>query len=153
MPKTLSALAFAVMVVGLVGLYYQHALFGREPIAIAVQVAAVLLMIAARLTFGGRSFHATANPTEGGVVQRGPYAYVRHPIYAAAMYIAWAGERLLPLKEECREKSGRNYRSDLAIEVRSISRKLRFYDKFLSSSSSQMSSGRRRRRRRNKIQV
>jgi protein-S-isoprenylcysteine O-methyltransferase Ste14 len=91
MPKTLSALAFAVMVVGLVGLYYLHALFGREPIAIAVQVAAVLLMIAARLTFGGRSFHATANPTEGGVVQTGPYAYVRHPIYAAAMYIAWAG--------------------------------------------------------------
>ena len=37
------------------------------------------------------------------------------------VYIACAGERLLLLKVECRERSGRNNGSDLAIEVRFIS--------------------------------
>jgi protein-S-isoprenylcysteine O-methyltransferase Ste14 len=48
-------------------------------------------MIAARLTFGRRSFHAAADPTEGGLVTTGPYAYIRHPIYAAVLYFAWTG--------------------------------------------------------------
>ena len=79
------------MVAGIVGLYYGGALFAAHPPFIAGQVCAVLLMIAARLTFGRRSFHAAANPTAGGVVSTGPYAYVRHPIYAAAIYFTWAG--------------------------------------------------------------
>ena len=37
------------------------------------------------------------------------------------VYIACAGERLLLLKVKCRERSGRNNGSDLAIEVRFIS--------------------------------
>ena len=37
------------------------------------------------------------------------------------VYIACAGERLLLLVVECRERSGRNNRSDLAIEVRFLS--------------------------------
>ena len=48
-------------------------------------------MVWARVTFGRRSFHAAANPTSGGLVQTGPYAYIRHPIYAAATYFVWAG--------------------------------------------------------------
>jgi protein-S-isoprenylcysteine O-methyltransferase Ste14 len=79
------------MVAGLAGQYYSGALFGIHPINIAVQVAAFLLMIAARLTFGRRSFHAAANPTEGDLVTTGPYAYFRHPIYAAIIYFIWAG--------------------------------------------------------------
>jgi protein-S-isoprenylcysteine O-methyltransferase Ste14 len=79
------------MVVGLVGLFYAGAFFARRPAVIAIQVAAFLLMVAARITFGRRSFHAAANPTEGGLVTSGPYAYVRHPIYAAVMYFIWAG--------------------------------------------------------------
>jgi protein-S-isoprenylcysteine O-methyltransferase Ste14 len=43
------------------------------------------------VTFGGRSFHAAANPTEGGVVTSGPYRFVRHPIYAAVLFFTWAG--------------------------------------------------------------
>jgi protein-S-isoprenylcysteine O-methyltransferase Ste14 len=78
-------------VLGIAALMYKGALFAVHPIAIAVQVAAVALMIAARLTFGRRSFHAAANPTAGGLVTTGPYAYVRHPIYAAVIYFTWAG--------------------------------------------------------------
>ncbi len=79
------------MVVGLVGLFYSRALFATHPAVIAIQVAAFLLMVAARITFGRRSFHAAANPTAGGIVSTGPYAYVRHPIYAAVLYFVWAG--------------------------------------------------------------
>jgi len=43
------------------------------------------------LTFGARSFHAGADPTEGGVVTNGPYRYVRHPIYTAILTFVWAG--------------------------------------------------------------
>jgi protein-S-isoprenylcysteine O-methyltransferase Ste14 len=89
--RILSILAFAAMVAGLIGLFYSSALFAREPWVIAIQVAAFLLMIYARITFGARSFHAAANPTEGGLVTTGPYAYLRHPIYAAIMYFIWAG--------------------------------------------------------------
>ena len=91
MLRTLSVLAFAAMVAGLIGLFYSGALFARQPWVIAIQVAAFLLMVAARIAFGARSFHAAANPTEGGLVTTGPYAYLRHPIYAAIMYFIWAG--------------------------------------------------------------
>ena len=47
-------------------------------------------MVAARITFGRRSLHAAADPTAGGVVSTGPYAFIRHPIYAAAIYLTWA---------------------------------------------------------------
>jgi protein-S-isoprenylcysteine O-methyltransferase Ste14 len=88
---TASVAAFALMVAGIVGLFYAGALIASRPVFIAVQIAAILLMVAARITFGRRSFHAAANPTAGGVVSNGPYAYIRHPIYAAAIYLTWAG--------------------------------------------------------------
>ena len=79
------------MVAGLAGLFYSGALFGIHAINIAIQVAAFALMVAARLTFGRRSFHAAADPTAGDLVTTGPYAYFRHPIYAAIIYFIWAG--------------------------------------------------------------
>jgi protein-S-isoprenylcysteine O-methyltransferase Ste14 len=88
--KWRSVLAFALMVGGLVWLMQRHEVVARSVPAIVVQVAAVLLMIAARLAFGRRSFHAGANPTAGGLVTRGPYRWLRHPIYAAVLYFTWS---------------------------------------------------------------
>jgi protein-S-isoprenylcysteine O-methyltransferase Ste14 len=85
-----SVLAFALMVAGLVILAERGAVFATRPLTIAVQVLAALLMLYARVTFGRRSFHAAANPTEGGLVTSGPYAFLRHPIYAAAIYFGCA---------------------------------------------------------------
>ena len=76
--RTSSVVAFALMVAGLAVLIYRESIFATEPVAITVQAAAVLLMLYARLTFGRRSFHAAANPTEGGLVTSGPYAVLRH---------------------------------------------------------------------------
>jgi len=78
------------MVAGLFVIVGQHAIFADRPITIVIQALAVLLMIYARVTFGRRSFHAAANPTEGGLVTSGPYAVLRHPIYAAVLYFTWA---------------------------------------------------------------
>jgi protein-S-isoprenylcysteine O-methyltransferase Ste14 len=91
MKNAASILGLLLMVAGLFGLFFTHSLFGHHPLFIAIQIAACLLMIAARLTFGLRSFHASANPTSGGVVSTGPYAYWRHPIYSAVIYFIWAG--------------------------------------------------------------
>ncbi len=89
--KWISILSFLLMVAALVGLLAMHALFWPSPVVIALQGAAVVLMIWARVTFGRRSFHAAANPTEGGLVTTGPYRFVRHPIYTAVALFCFAG--------------------------------------------------------------
>jgi protein-S-isoprenylcysteine O-methyltransferase Ste14 len=87
----LSPPVFVILVLAIVGLFYTHNLLGRGPVSIGLQVLAILLMLWARLTFGMRSFHYAANPTEGGLVTTGPYRYLRHPIYAAALLFLWTG--------------------------------------------------------------
>jgi protein-S-isoprenylcysteine O-methyltransferase Ste14 len=90
MLKIASILGFVVMVAALVGLYLIGVLFSPQPVAITLQVLAVALMVWARVTFRGRSFHASADPTAGGLVTTGPYHYIRHPIYTAACLFGWA---------------------------------------------------------------
>lgn len=87
----LSTLAFAVLLAAIGGLVWTRSLLGHGPVSLGLQVAAFLLMIWARATFGVRSFHAAANPTEGGLVTTGPYRYLRHPIYAAILLFVWVG--------------------------------------------------------------
>ena len=79
------------MGVAILGLFYSHALLSRSPVVIGVQVAAVGLVLWARATLGRRSFHAAADPTEGGLVTTGPYHFIRHPIYTGACLFGWAG--------------------------------------------------------------
>ena len=83
-------LAFALMVVGLVWLVARGEVLAHSVPALALQAAAILLMIAARVTFGVRSFHAVATPTAGALVTHGPYRWLRHPIYAAILYFVWS---------------------------------------------------------------
>lgn len=89
MLKIISILGLVVMIGALVGLYKIGVLFTTQPIAIALQLIAVALMVWARVTFGRRSFHAAANPTAGGLVTTGPYRIIRHPIYTAASLFGW----------------------------------------------------------------
>ena len=91
MLKTLSVVGFLLMIAGMLGLLATRSLLSPAPVVIAVQLAAVGLMIWARTTFGMRSFHASADPTAGGLVTTGPYRFVRHPIYTAVCLFAFAG--------------------------------------------------------------
>jgi protein-S-isoprenylcysteine O-methyltransferase Ste14 len=86
----LSVSGYLFMVAGLVLLYFNHGLLSFSPVVIMLQVAAVFLMIWARVTFKARSFHLSAAPTEGGLVTTGPYKFIRHPIYAAVLLFVWS---------------------------------------------------------------
>ncbi len=89
--RALSLAGFLLAVLGLLGLLYTRQIFATGPISIVLQGLALALMVWARVTFGMRSFHAGANPTEGGLVASGPYRWWRHPIYAAVLLFAWVG--------------------------------------------------------------
>lgn len=89
--RSVSLGATAVLTVAVVTLLFRRSLLAHGTIPVALQVVAAALMLWARLTFGRRSFHAGADPTPGGIVTRGPYALVRHPIYTATLLFVWAG--------------------------------------------------------------
>jgi protein-S-isoprenylcysteine O-methyltransferase Ste14 len=89
MQATLSTVGLLLMVAALLGLIALGDALSPVPIVIAIQVCAAALMLWARFTFGMRSFHATADPTPGGLVTAGPYRYIRHPIYAAVCLFIW----------------------------------------------------------------
>src|SRR5882724_6662458 len=91
MLKTLSIIGYIGMIGGLLGLLATRSLFSSSPLVISLQVLALLLFFWARITFGRRSYHVVADPTEGGLVTGGPYRYIRHPIYAAFCLFTSAG--------------------------------------------------------------
>ena len=94
--KMLSLLGFLVAIAAVIWLVLIDHLIATNPILLGIQSCAALLMFWARKTFGLRSFHATANTTEGGLVTTGPYRYWRHPIYASLIYFVWAGQVQAP---------------------------------------------------------
>lgn len=89
--KALSITGFLAMIAAVLVLLHGGALFSASPAVLGIQGLAVGLMVWARVAFGRRSFHAAADPTEGGLVKRGPYRFIRHPIYTAVCAFCWAG--------------------------------------------------------------
>jgi protein-S-isoprenylcysteine O-methyltransferase Ste14 len=89
MKAALSVIGYVAMAVGLVWLLMSHSIFSTSPIVITGQLLAFAVMIWARVSFGRRSFHAAATPTEGGLVTTGPYRFIRHPIYASVCVFIW----------------------------------------------------------------
>jgi protein-S-isoprenylcysteine O-methyltransferase Ste14 len=89
--KSSSLAGLAIATIAIVSLVFTESLFATEPVGITIQIVAALLMVWARVTFGRRSFHASAIPTEGGLMTTGPYRFLRHPIYAAILYFVWSG--------------------------------------------------------------
>src|SRR5262245_60519961 len=87
--RIISIAGLLIMIVGVVGLFEKRAILSTSLPGASTQVAAAALMVWARLTMGRRSFHATANPTDGGLVTTGPYRYIRHPIYTSACLFCW----------------------------------------------------------------
>ena len=89
--RTASLLGLAASFLALAALVLRQALIAAGPAGISALALALGIRVWARLTLGRRSFNAAAAPTEGGLVTAGPYKYLRHPIYAAALYLTWAG--------------------------------------------------------------
>lgn len=62
-------------------------LFSSEPLVIAGQVLGLGLIIYARITFGRQKFNISAAPADGPLLRKGPYKFIRHPMYAGAMLL------------------------------------------------------------------
>jgi protein-S-isoprenylcysteine O-methyltransferase Ste14 len=88
--KILSVIGYIIILISILVLCSIRSIFATAPILITIQVLTFMLMIWARITFGRRSFHLAANPTDGGLVTTGPYKWIRHPIYAAIFYFILA---------------------------------------------------------------
>ncbi len=89
--RSASLVGHFILVFALVSLVVEGSILAIGFGLIAIQILAIVLMVWARITFGRRSFHSAANPTEGGLVTTGPYTFIRHPIYASILYFLWAG--------------------------------------------------------------
>ena len=90
--NSLSIAGYLIAVAALLWLAAIEHLFAATPLPIFLQLASVLLMLWARMTFGLRSFQPLARTTEGALVTTGPYRYWRHPIYASIVYFVWFGQ-------------------------------------------------------------
>ena len=76
----------AIAVLGVTG-----NLFSSSPFVIAAQVAALGLNVWSRISFQKGTFRVTAAPTGTSIITRGPYRFIRHPMYSAALVFIWAG--------------------------------------------------------------
>ena len=89
--QVMSVIGYLGMLAGAVGLIAVGGLFSLSPLVVLAQIAAIMLWLWARLTFGPRSFYLAAKPSKGGLVTSGPYHFIRHPVYAAVCLSVWAG--------------------------------------------------------------
>jgi protein-S-isoprenylcysteine O-methyltransferase Ste14 len=91
MLKALSIVGYLGMAGGIIAQFATGNLLSSSTMVLAVQVGAALRFLWARLTFGWRSYHVVANPTQGGLVTSGPYRYIRHALYPAMSAFSGAG--------------------------------------------------------------
>jgi protein-S-isoprenylcysteine O-methyltransferase Ste14 len=84
--RALSALSLAAMVAGVIGLATYDALIASHWALRLLQAGLMAVMIAA--FFWLRRRHSAAVPA---LIDAGPYAYLRHPIYAALIHFVWMG--------------------------------------------------------------
>ena len=85
-----SAAPLLLVIASIVALGVTGNLFVLSPPVIAVQAAAIGLSIWARRSFQKGAFRVTAEPGGSAIIRNGPYRFVRHPMYAAALLFIWA---------------------------------------------------------------
>ena len=85
-PLPLLVVVAAIAVLGITG-----NLLASSPFVITAQVAAVALNVWARISFQRGTFRVTAAPGGAPMITRGPYRFLRHPMYSAALVFIWAG--------------------------------------------------------------
>lgn len=87
--KRIANFALPILILSLIFLMVTGNFFSASPFVIAAQVLAVALMIWARRSFKAGQFSVLAEPKEGPLMSNGPYRFIRHPMYAAALLLIW----------------------------------------------------------------
>ncbi len=88
--KSISKLALPILIVAILYLLISGNLLAPSPFVIAAQLAAVVLSLWARRSFQAGQFSIHADPKEGQLLMTGPYQFIRHPMYAAALLLIWS---------------------------------------------------------------
>lgn len=91
MMKLISKFALLIIILAILYLLISGNLFSLSPLVIAAQLLAIALSIWARRSFQADQFSIREEPKEGQLLLRGPYQYIRHPMYAAALLLIWSG--------------------------------------------------------------
>jgi protein-S-isoprenylcysteine O-methyltransferase Ste14 len=78
-----------VVVSAIVVLAVTRNLFAASPYVIAAQAMAVALSMWARRSVPKSTFRVVAAPSASSIIRRGPYRFVRHPMYSAALLFIW----------------------------------------------------------------
>lgn len=91
MMKLISKFTLPIMIVTILYLLISGNLISRSPFVITVQLFAIALSVWARQSFQSDQFSIDAEPKEGQLLLRGPYQYIRHPMYASALILIWSG--------------------------------------------------------------
>lgn len=88
--KSISKFALLILIVAIMYLLISGNLLSPSPFVIAAQSGAVVLSIWARRSFQAGQFSIHADPKEGQLLRTGPYQFIRHPMYAAALLLIWS---------------------------------------------------------------
>lgn len=84
-----SALPLLVVIGAIVALGVTGSLLPSSPLVVALQAAAIGLSIWARRSFPRGTFRVSAAPGGTSVIRKGPYRFIRHPMYSAALLFVW----------------------------------------------------------------
>ncbi|MCB9418302.1 MAG: isoprenylcysteine carboxylmethyltransferase family protein [Ardenticatenaceae bacterium] len=88
--KLISKSALLLLILAILFLLITGNLLSRSPFVIAGQLLAVALAVWARRSFGTAQFNIHAEPMAKSLISTGPYRFIRHPMYAAALLLIWA---------------------------------------------------------------
>jgi len=80
-----SALPLVVVIAAIVLLGATGNLFTGSPLVLVAQAGAVALSVWARRSFKKGEFRVMATPGSSSIITDGPYRFIRHPMYAAAL--------------------------------------------------------------------
>jgi protein-S-isoprenylcysteine O-methyltransferase Ste14 len=90
MSRVITRYALVFVIGAVVLLAATDNLFSSSVVAIAAQLLAVAITIWARSSFPRNSFRVDATPSADAIIRRGPYRFIRHPMYSAALLFIWA---------------------------------------------------------------
>ncbi len=85
-----SVVALPIFLLSLGVLAIRGNLISASPIIIGCQLGGLAFMVWARFAFPKGSFRVSAKPAGSEVIHRGPYRFIRHPMYAGAAVLLWA---------------------------------------------------------------
>ena len=90
MANVISKLALLILGGATLYLLVSGNLLSPSLLVISGQLLAVALSIWARRSFQAGQFSIHAEPNEGPLLRTGPYQFIRHPMYAAALLLLWS---------------------------------------------------------------